>query len=217
MAQRTTRRRATNPVPRKQPRQGRAVFTVDALVIAVERILERHGPRGLTTNRVAEVAGVSVGTLYQYFPNKEALVGAVQARYLEHTFSLCRAVLAGAADVPMAQIVEGVRMALVTAYHAQRPIHRWLIDLRTAAGFQEPYRRGLDQLVAEVATFLAARRDLAIADPPAAAYTIVHAIHGVVTATAERNRQVDIEAIAAATAGLVAAYFVAAAVTSPRS
>jgi AcrR family transcriptional regulator len=57
--------RRAAPVPRKRPTQARAALTVDAIVTAVERILERDGARGLTTNRIAEVAGVrwSVGAL----------------------------------------------------------------------------------------------------------------------------------------------------------
>lgn len=48
-----------------------------AIVEAAARILEADGPAALTTNRVAEVAGVAVGSLYQYFPSKSAIVGAV--------------------------------------------------------------------------------------------------------------------------------------------
>ncbi|MGL6291802.1 MAG: TetR/AcrR family transcriptional regulator [Silanimonas sp.] len=65
---------------RKQPRQPRSRFTVDAMVEAATRILERDGLAALTTNRVAELAGVSVGSLYQYFPNKDALLAALMAR-----------------------------------------------------------------------------------------------------------------------------------------
>src|SRR4051794_24830736 len=74
------RGRARSPTPRKQPTQARAVATFDAIVMATERALERYGARGLSTNHVAEIAGVSVGTLYQWFPNKEALIGVVVHR-----------------------------------------------------------------------------------------------------------------------------------------
>jgi AcrR family transcriptional regulator len=65
---------------RKKPRQPRSRFTVEAIVEAATRILERDGLVALNTNRVAEVAGVSVGSLYQYFPNKDALLAALIAR-----------------------------------------------------------------------------------------------------------------------------------------
>jgi AcrR family transcriptional regulator len=60
--------------PRKAPRQSRSRLTVDAIVIAAQRILQTQSLDALNTNRVAEIAGVSVGSLYQYFPNKDALV-----------------------------------------------------------------------------------------------------------------------------------------------
>jgi len=55
--------------PRKTPRQARSVLTVDAVFEATLQVLLSHGLAGLTTTRVAERTGVSVGTLYQYFPN----------------------------------------------------------------------------------------------------------------------------------------------------
>lgn len=67
--------------PRKQPRQGRSRATVDAIVTATAHILIDHGYDGMTTGRVAERAGVSIGSLYQYFPNKEALVARLVERH----------------------------------------------------------------------------------------------------------------------------------------
>jgi AcrR family transcriptional regulator len=66
--------------PRKQPRQARANATVEIILEAAARILATESLAGFNTNRVAEVAGVSVGSLYQYFPNKSALVAALIQR-----------------------------------------------------------------------------------------------------------------------------------------
>ena len=66
--------------PRKLPRQARARHTVEAIIEASARILEEQGHGGFTTNGVAALAGVSIGTLYQYFPDKDALLGALIAR-----------------------------------------------------------------------------------------------------------------------------------------
>lgn len=63
--------------PRKAPRQARATATVDAILEAAARILERDGLDRYSTNGVARVAGVSVGSLYQYFPSKDALTKAL--------------------------------------------------------------------------------------------------------------------------------------------
>lgn len=63
--------------PRKRPLQARSQATVRAILEAAARVLARESLAGFNTNRVAEIAGISVGSLYQYFPNKEALVTAL--------------------------------------------------------------------------------------------------------------------------------------------
>lgn len=63
--------------PRKKPRQNRSKSTVDAILSATARVLVEQGYDNASTNRIAQVAGVSVGSLYQYFPNKQALVVAL--------------------------------------------------------------------------------------------------------------------------------------------
>lgn len=75
------RRRAVT-TPRKAPRQERSQATVEAILAATARVLVRDGFEHASTNRIAAVAGVSVGSLYQYFPNKQALVRALYDRLL---------------------------------------------------------------------------------------------------------------------------------------
>src|SRR5579875_2701046 len=69
--------------PRKLPVQARSAASVDAILQATIQVLLRAGKERLTTTRVALRAGVSVGTLYQYFPNKSALLQAVLRRHFE--------------------------------------------------------------------------------------------------------------------------------------
>ena len=73
-------KRSTRLEPRKLPEQSRSAATVTAVLEAAARILERDGLEGYTTNAVAERAGVSIGSLYQYFPNKDALTVALLER-----------------------------------------------------------------------------------------------------------------------------------------
>jgi AcrR family transcriptional regulator len=74
--------------PRKWPVQARSEVTVSALFEASIQVLLAAGYRKLTTTRVAERAGVSVGTLYRYFPNRQALIICVIERYLEEIVSV---------------------------------------------------------------------------------------------------------------------------------
>src|SRR5262245_9490004 len=79
--------------PRKHASQQRSRATVDALIEATARILVKEGFDSASTNRIAEQAGVSVGSLYQYFPSKEALVAAVIQRHQQELQRVARAVL----------------------------------------------------------------------------------------------------------------------------
>jgi AcrR family transcriptional regulator len=111
---------ATNAA-RKQPSQQRSRVTVDAILEATSRILVDDGYASLTTTRVAELAGVGVGTLYQYFPRKEALVVAL----LEANLARMEAAVMAAAsrvdeDATLAERLDAVIDAFVTA-KAQRP------------------------------------------------------------------------------------------------
>src|ERR1035438_7897796 len=73
--------------PRKTPVQARSTVTVEAIYEATFQVLLAVGPDGLTTTRVAERAGVSVGTLYQYFPNKQSLLLSALEKHLDRVVS----------------------------------------------------------------------------------------------------------------------------------
>jgi AcrR family transcriptional regulator len=76
---------------RKTPLQARSRVTIDAILDAAAHILGERGWSGLTTNAVADVAGVSIGSLYQYFPNKLALIEAVRRRHFDEVLLVLRA------------------------------------------------------------------------------------------------------------------------------
>jgi AcrR family transcriptional regulator len=78
---------------RKQPQQSRSAQLVADILEAASRVLVRHGAYNFTTARVAEAAGVSVGSLYQYFPNKEAILFRLQANEWQQTMSQLERVL----------------------------------------------------------------------------------------------------------------------------
>ncbi len=96
--------------PRKAPRQERSRALVEAIVEAGTRILVRQGREALTTNSVAAVAGVSIGSLYQYFPNREAIIAEVAERHAQ----LVRACITGV-DIMGASTLEDAIVAIVDA------------------------------------------------------------------------------------------------------
>ncbi|HVN27197.1 MAG TPA: helix-turn-helix domain-containing protein, partial [Candidatus Binataceae bacterium] len=87
--------------PRKSASQERSRATVDALLEATARVLIKEGYDRASTNRIAEVAGVSIGSLYQYFPSKEALVAAVIDRHTEEIAEVTRNAVLKAAARPI--------------------------------------------------------------------------------------------------------------------
>jgi AcrR family transcriptional regulator len=106
--------------PRKTPVQARSTVTVEAIAEATVQVLLSLGTDRLTTTKVAERAGVSVGTLYQYFPNKQSLLFAVLEDHLDKVSAAVEAACARACHLPLAAMVQDVVEAFVDA-KMQRP------------------------------------------------------------------------------------------------
>jgi AcrR family transcriptional regulator len=114
--------------PRKVASQERSRATVDALLEATARILVKEGFDKASTNHIAEVAGASVGSLYQYFPSKEALVAAVIERHQQEIKQAVRGELAEAADQPIEQGVRTLVAAAVKSHRIDPKLHRVLAE-----------------------------------------------------------------------------------------
>jgi AcrR family transcriptional regulator len=114
--------------PRKQASQDRSRATVDALLEATARILVREGFDKASTNRIAELAGVSVGSLYQYFPNKEAIVAGVIERHQRKIMQVVRGELAKAATQPLAQGVRTLVSVAIKSHRIDPKLHRVLAE-----------------------------------------------------------------------------------------
>lgn len=122
-------------VMRKEPRQARSRATVAAIVQAGARILSDEGWAGFTTNRIAELAGVSIGSLYQYFPDKLSLVDAIRHRHLDDSITVMRKIRADGLS-PKEFAVQLVQ-AVVAAHSVYPGLHRVLLDEAPSA---EEYR-----------------------------------------------------------------------------
>jgi AcrR family transcriptional regulator len=111
---------------RRQPQQRRARHTVEAVLDAVVRILKREGLAAVTTNRIAEVAGVSIGSVYQYFPDKRAIFVALHARHVEMIDRMVEAKLLQHAAAPLDTLVRGMVEAMVEAHEGDPKLYELL-------------------------------------------------------------------------------------------
>jgi AcrR family transcriptional regulator len=150
--------------PRKRPTQERSAALVSAVVAAATRILADEGAARLTTNRIAEVAGVSIGSVYQYFPNKDAIVVAVIAEKMADDRRLNNALLARNYDsvVHLAQefaqticlhVADSARlmvalMPLLSPLQQEEFVRNGLRDL--GKGFQELLQRYPEEIRPEL-------------------------------------------------------------------
>lgn len=120
------RRPETNP--RKTASQERSRVTVDALVEATARVLVREGYDRASTNRIAAVAGVSIGSLYQYFPGKEALVAAVIERHTQELSQVVRDALLKVGARPIEIATRELVAAAIDAHRVDPKLHRVLAE-----------------------------------------------------------------------------------------
>ncbi len=113
--------------PRKQPQQARGKSTVRAILDATVQVLEREGPGAATTTRIAEVAGVSVGTIYQYFSHRDAILDALQEREFERALALMQNVLSvGNLSKSPRETITAAVQGLRELYVASPGLHRVL-------------------------------------------------------------------------------------------
>lgn len=149
--------------PRKQPRQRRSQITMDAVFTATIQVLLSAGAKRLTTTRVAERAGVSVGTLYQYYPNKHALLYAVLQRHLALIAERIEAAARSTHHAPLAAMVGVLVEAFVRAkterMEETRALYAVASQLEAAALVKEMGARNSAAISAMLATAPDARFD----------------------------------------------------------
>jgi len=122
--------------PRKTPVQARATVTVESISEATIQVLLGQGAERLTTTRVADRAGVSVGTLYQYFPNKQSLLFAVLEDHLEKVTKVVEDACEHARHKPLSDMIKEVVETFVNAKIARADISVALYRIAPDVGGQ---------------------------------------------------------------------------------
>jgi AcrR family transcriptional regulator len=159
--------------PRKLPRQARSRASFDAILGGCARVLERGGYESLTTNHVAAAAGVGIGTLYDFFPNREAIVLALAEQRLERLAEQVKAGLAEAEGFDSFDALDLLIRRIVRAVAADRALYRVLLREAKLLRNRPETRRALGSFF-ELgrAASERARGRVALADPPADAWLI---------------------------------------------
>lgn len=169
--------RSVSPTRRKQPRQQRAQATCDAILTATARILIRDGYETTSTNRIAQEAGVSIGSLYQYYPNKEGLVFAVLEHHGAQWLAGFEAALHDSASASLNVAVRAIIQKILTLkrLHPQLdPLRYALLPVLRPLGYVDTFEQQLFRLVR---AFLAARlEDIRPRELDMAVFIIVHTL-----------------------------------------
>lgn len=145
--------------PRKEPKQARSRVLVDAIVGAAGRVLPRLGFDELTTHQLAEVAGVSVGSLYQYFPTKEAIVATLIERRAEADVARVSALLDELRGLPLREIIARTVDDMIELHRSARPLYRVMLPLVARVRRHRYVREVIGKARERVRDELAARRD----------------------------------------------------------
>jgi len=183
--------------PRKHASQDRSRATVDALVEATARILVKEGFDRASTNRIAEVAGVSVGSLYQYYPGKEALVSAVIDRHNQEIMRVVRGALAEVASQPIEKAVRRLVEVAIEAHRIDPKLHRVLAEQIPRTGGLENVEGFNRETYALFRAYLESHSDeLRMVDLGLAAFVCVTSIEALAhTAVLHRSEKLSDEAV----------------------
>jgi AcrR family transcriptional regulator len=180
-----TRKAATKP--RKSASQALSRQTLDALLEATARVLIKEGYDKTSTNKIAAVAGVSIGSLYQYFPSKEALVAAVIDLHMHEMFRVVRDALVKVATRPIEVAARELVSVMIEAHRINPKLHRILVEQTPRTGQLENVEAVEREAYGLVRAYLEAHRDeLDVADTNLAAFVCVTAVEALTHAAVVR-------------------------------
>jgi AcrR family transcriptional regulator len=173
---------------RRNPKQERARETVEIIFEAAARILQQEDRAALNTNIIAERAGISVGTLYQYFPNKEAILVAMARRELESSGKAVLMAIADASADPQTDPARQAVRALIATFTRQRKVRQILIDTLVAEGFGAELDQNVQKVVQVISgqteRFLPGRKEPL---PAVTLFVITRAVNGVLRAASHEQ------------------------------
>jgi AcrR family transcriptional regulator len=177
--------------PRKAPRQARSTATVDAIFQATLQVLRAEGVSRMTTTRVAARAGVSVGTLYQYFPHKQALLHAVLQQHLEAVATAVEIACRAQAGRPLAVMADGAVNGYLDAKIARIEASRALYTVVADLGGTDLREAASQRITDAMTIMLGSAADAEFADLDAVIFALRATLIGTVQVALERGATPD--------------------------
>lgn len=171
--------------PRKMPVQARSTVTVEAIYEATIQVLLAVGPDRLTTTRVAERAGVSVGTLYQYFPNKQSLLLSVLERHVDQVISAVEFACRRNHGQPLSTMIESVVEAFVDAKMERSDISMAFYAIANGVQERALINKAGKRTQAAIGSMLATAPNSKFADLPFTSLMLISAMGGATRAVLE--------------------------------
>lgn len=164
--------------PRKTPQQARSAATIEAIHTATVQVLLAEGVARLTTTRVAERAGVSIGTMYQYYPHKQALLFAIVEQQLETVTAFMLAAAERLQGRHVGDVAEGLATAWLDVKTADTQAFRAIYSIAAEFDLAEGMGRALKHMTEVMSQLLAAAPDAHFEDCDAVAFMLASMIGG---------------------------------------
>lgn len=194
-------------IPRRSPAQDRSKETVDAIMEATAQILPRLGLARTSTNKIAERAGVSVGSIYQYFPNRQAIFNYLIDREISRHFEVLSAKMEAMRESPLEELVAEILSTVVELFTHRKRLRAMLFnnmgEFPAASRIQETEDRFQEMLIRLMRE---RAEEISRPDHPMAAFVLVHSVMGTVRASLYEHREVDDEAMSRELCVMVESY-----------
>jgi AcrR family transcriptional regulator len=173
----------TAVAPRKSPRQARSQATCEAILDATARILVERGYAATNTNLVAERAGVSVGSLYQYFPNKDALIAALHERHSRQMNEMVEHALKRSEGLGFEEALQSIIGSLVDAHLLEAGLHRVLETQLAGLDTLDEHAAVEARISAQLRALLSRyTQEVRVPNLDLAIYMLMHSVHALVHA-----------------------------------
>ncbi len=177
---------------RKKASQARAAATIEAIVEAAAQVLQKEGEEALTTAKVAGRAGVSIGSIYQYFPNKEAILLALIRKEREAIAAEVARKIAAIEPMNGEAMVRGVIATLVAAFRPRRKRRKLVALMAALSADRDDFGAILRDQIGDLILAVSHQYPDMAARPltPASAYVLTRAVMGAIRAAVVENAKI---------------------------